>query len=80
MRLGLLLAALGYLVVGLSTSLGLAAVGMVIGGLGTFAFVPTLQAYLSTRLPFNKRARGLGTLDTPGRLGVVRSVPHGAAD
>ena len=63
MRLGLLLAALGYLVVGLSTSLGLAAVGMVIGGLGTFAFVPTLQAYLSTRLPFNKRARGLGTLE-----------------
>lgn len=63
MRLGLLLGALGYLVIGLSTNLWLAAVGMVIGGLGTFAFVPTLQAYLSTRLPFHKRARGLGTLE-----------------
>lgn len=63
MRLGLLLGALGYLVIGLSPNLWLAAVGMVIGGLGTFAFVPTLQAYLSTRLPFHKRARGLGTLE-----------------
>lgn len=63
MRLGLLLGALGYLVVGLSTNLWLAAVGMIIGGLGTFAFVPTLQAYLSARLPFNRRARGLGTLE-----------------
>lgn len=63
MRLGLLLGALGYLVVGLSNNLGLAAMGMVIGGLGTFAFVPTLQAYLSARLPFNRRARGLGTLE-----------------
>ncbi|MCA9954382.1 MAG: MFS transporter [Anaerolineales bacterium] len=63
MRLGLLLGAVGYLIIGLSTNLWLAAVGMVLGGLGTFAFVPTLQAYLSTRLPFNKRARGLGTLE-----------------
>ena len=63
MRLGLLLGAVGYLIIGLSTNLWLAAVGMVMGGLGTFAFVPTLQAYLSTRLPFNKRARGLGTLE-----------------
>ena len=63
MRLGLLLGTLGYLVVGLSNSLGLAALGMVLGGLGTFSFVPTLQAYLSARLPFNRRARGLGTLE-----------------
>jgi predicted MFS family arabinose efflux permease len=63
MRLGLLLGAVGYLIVGLSNSLGLAALGMVLGGLGTFSFVPTLQAYLSARLPFNRRARGLGTLE-----------------
>jgi predicted MFS family arabinose efflux permease len=63
MRLGLLLGALGYLLIGLSTNLWLAAVGMVLGGLGTFSFVPTLQAYLSLRLPINRRARGLGTLE-----------------
>jgi predicted MFS family arabinose efflux permease len=63
MRLGLLLGAIGYFIVGLSSSLGLAALGMVLGGLGTFSFVPTLQAYLSARLPFHRRARGLGTLE-----------------
>ena len=63
MRFGLLLAAVGYLIVGLSQTVWLAAVGMVLGGLGTFAFVPILQAYLSARLPFHRRARGLGTLE-----------------
>jgi predicted MFS family arabinose efflux permease len=63
MRFGLLLAAVGYLIVGLSSSVWLAAVGMVLGGLGTFAFVPILQAYLSAKLPFHRRARGLGTLE-----------------
>ena len=72
MRLGLLLGALGYLVVGLSNNLWLAALGMVLGGLGTFSFVPTLQAYLSARLPFNRRARGLGTLEYAWALsGIV---------
>jgi predicted MFS family arabinose efflux permease len=63
MRFGLLLASAGYLIVGLSSSVWLAAVGMVLGGLGTFAFVPILQAYLSAKLPFHRRARGLGTLE-----------------
>ena len=63
MRLGLFLGVIGYLLIGLSTNLWSAAVGMVLAGLGTFSFVPTLQAYLSIRLPFNRRARGLGMLE-----------------
>lgn len=72
MRFGLLLAAIGYLIVGLSSTLWLAAVGMVMGGLGTFAFAPILQAYLSARLPFHRRARGLGTVEYAWALaGIV---------
>lgn len=72
MRFGLLLAAVGYLIVGLSSSLWLVAVGMVLGGLGTFAFAPILQAYLSARLPFHRRARGLGTVEYAWALaGIV---------
>ena len=72
MRFGLLLAAIGYLIVGLSSSIWLAALGMVLGGLGTFSFVPILQAYLSAKLPFNRRARGLGTLEYAWALaGIV---------
>ena len=63
MRLGLLLGAVGYTIVASSSSMWLAAVGMVLGGLGTFSFVPTLQAYVSSRLPYYQRAKGLGILE-----------------
>ena len=72
MRLGLLLAALGYLVIAISNNLWLAAVGMILAGLGTFAFVPAIQAYLSSRLPYARRARGLGILEYAWALaGIV---------
>lgn len=63
MRLGLLLGAIGYAIVASSSSAWVAAVGMVFAGLGTFSFVPTLQAYVSTRLPYYQRAKGLGILE-----------------
>ncbi len=63
MRLGLLMAGLGYLGVGLSQTVWQAAVGMMLAGLGTFSFVPTLVAYLSSRLPYNRRGLGLGILE-----------------
>ncbi len=72
MRLGLLLGAVGYTIVASSSSLWLAAVGMVLGGLGTFSFVPTLQAYVSSRLPYQQRAKGLGILEYSWALsGIV---------
>ena len=63
LRLGLLLSAAGMLVVGVSPSAWPAARGMVIAGLGMAAFVPTLHAYLSARLPYSRRGRGLGMLE-----------------
>ena len=63
MRLSLLLAGLGFVVIGISRSVWLAAIGMILVGLGSFSFVPTLQAYLSSRLPYRQRARGLGILE-----------------
>ena len=63
MRLSLLLVGLGFLMVGVSRSVWLAAPGMALMGLGSFSFVPTLQAYLSNRLPYHQRARGLGILE-----------------
>lgn len=72
MRVGLLLAAVGYLLIGLSGSTAVLAAGMVVAGVGTFAFTPTLQAYLSNRLPYHRRARGLGVLEYAWALaGIV---------
>jgi MFS family permease len=63
LRLGLLVSAVGFLVIGLSPGLGLATVGMLLTGVGLAGFVPTLQAYLSARLPYAQRARGMGMVE-----------------
>ena len=63
LRMTLLLAAIGILIVGLSSQVWLAAVGMVIMGIGSFAFVPLLQAYLSNQLPYATRSRDLAIIE-----------------
>ena len=59
----LLLSAAGMFLIGASRSLWALVLGMILTGVGTSAFVPTLQAYLSARLPYNRRARGLGIVE-----------------
>ena len=63
LQLGLLLNALGLFLIGVSSGTTLALVGMIFAGLGMSTFVPTLHAYLSHRLPYNIRARGLGMIE-----------------
>ena len=62
-RIGLLITALSLFAFGLSSSVWLAAPAMMAMGIGIAAFVPTLQAYVSARLPYAKRARGLGMVE-----------------
>lgn len=62
-RIGLLITALSLFAFGLSSSIWLAAPAMMAMGIGIAAFVPTLQAYVSARLPYAKRARGLGMVE-----------------
>lgn len=72
MRLGLLLAALGTFAIGSGFGLASVILGMIISGLGLGAFIPTLQAYVSARLPFHQRARGIGILEYAWALaGIV---------
>lgn len=63
MRLGLALGGVGALLVGVSSSVSLATVGMILWGIGVASFVPNLQAYISARLPYSQRARGIGILE-----------------
>jgi predicted MFS family arabinose efflux permease len=71
MRMGLLLTVAGLLLVGASTRIEMAALGMVVMGLGLFSFVPNLQAYMSARLPYARRARGLGMLEYAWALASI---------
>jgi MFS family permease len=63
MQSGLIMTGAGLLWVGLSQSALMAAPGMILAGLGMACFLPNLQAYLSARLPYTRRARGLGMLE-----------------
>lgn len=63
LRLGLIVAGLGYLLIGFSNGLWLVVPGMVLAGLGSYVFVPTLHAYLSANLAYDRRARGLGFVE-----------------
>ncbi len=63
LRLGLLLTAAGVLLIGSSQQLWMVALGMVASGLGVSAFIPTLQAYVSARLPYEQRGRALGMVE-----------------
>lgn len=72
MRLALLCTILGLILVGSSHNLPIASLGMAVMGFGLAGFVPTLHAYLSTRLPYQVRARGLGMLEYAWALaGIV---------
>ncbi|HXF62132.1 MAG TPA: MFS transporter [Caldilineaceae bacterium] len=72
MRITLLAMAAGLLLMGASTHIALAALAMALMGLGMAGFVPTLIAYLSARLPYAERARGIGMLEYSWALtGIV---------
>ncbi len=72
MRIGLLLAAAGMFFVGSGAGLYTVVVGMMLTGIGLSAFVPTLQAYMSARLPYHQLARGIGILEYSWALaGIV---------
>ncbi len=59
----LVISGAGMVLIGASASLLTLTLGMLIVGVGTAAFVPSLQAYLSARLPYDRRARGLGVVE-----------------
>ncbi len=72
MRMALLILISGLLLVGSSQTIVVATIGFVLMGAGFSGFVPTFHAYLSTRLPYTMRARGLGMLEYSWALaGIV---------
>ncbi len=72
MSVALLLGAVGMAVFGSSFTLGQAALGMILMGIGFAGFVPTMQAYLGARLPIAQLARGMGMVEYSWALtGIV---------
>ncbi len=63
LQTSLFLTAAGLLTIGLGAGLWTILLGMFLMGAGFSGFIPTLQAYMSARLPYARRAQGLGMLE-----------------
>jgi predicted MFS family arabinose efflux permease len=78
MQFGLINAGIGMFIFGTSNSLWQAALGMLVIGIGSFAFVPALQAYMSAQLPYQIRARGMGIVEWGWALsGIIGAYTAG---
>lgn len=62
-RSALLMSAAGFLLLAMSSAPWMVVLAMILSGLGISAFVPNLQAFVSSRLPYPLRARGLGMIE-----------------
>ena len=74
-QVALLLAATGNLLIYFSQSLPVFVVGLFILGIGTSGVTPTLVAYMSHLLPFERRSRGLGMLEYTWALVGIMVLP-----
>ena len=62
-RAALLTSAAGFLLLALSSTPWMVVLAMMLTGLGMSAFVPNLQAFVGSRLPYRLLARGLGMIE-----------------
>ena len=75
MRLSLLLTAAGMFLLGSGAGVWSVIIGMIVSGAGLTGFLPTCQAYISARLPFAQRARGIGVLEYSWALAGIVGLP-----
>ena len=72
MQLSLILIGIGMILVGISKNVAVFSIAIIITGIGHAGYTPNLHAYLSTKLPYNKRARGIGIIEYSWALaGIV---------
>ena len=75
MRLSLLLSAAGMFLLGSGAGIWSVVAGMIVSGAGLTGFLPTCQAYISARLPFAQRARGIGVLEYSWAMAGIVGLP-----
>ena len=72
---GLIVLGFGMLVTGAASSLPLAAIGFILSGIGSVIFIPTLIAYVSDRVPYARRGRITGAIETTWAIAGMIGVP-----
>ncbi len=75
LRLEILTSMVGYLLLTLSSTPELRSAGVIIAGIATLAFIPTMVAWMSTRFPYKQRGRALGMLEYAWAVSGIAGVP-----
>lgn len=63
MQISLVITGAGLLIAGLSKNPLLFASGIILTGIGQTGFIPNIQAHVSSKLPYHRRAMGIGILE-----------------
>ncbi len=63
MQISLIISGAGLLIAGFSKNAGFFATGVIMTGLGQAGFTPNIHAHVSSKLPYEKRAMGIGILE-----------------
>jgi predicted MFS family arabinose efflux permease len=75
MSLALIILAIGLGIVGGTQGTFVPTIGFVLAGIGTAIYVPTLQAYISERVPYARRGRALGAIEMTWAISGMVGVP-----
>ena len=74
MQFSLALIGTGMILVGLSKNVVTFAIAIILTGIGHAGYTPNLHAYLSTKLPYEKRARGIGIIEYSWALAGIAGL------
>jgi predicted MFS family arabinose efflux permease len=74
MQISLFLSGLGMLLAGLSQNITLFSIAIILTGIGHAGYTPNMHAYLSSKLPYEKRARGIGIVEYSWALAGIAGL------
>lgn len=74
MQISLFLTGTGMVLAGISQNMVVFSLAIILTGIGHAGFTPNLHAYLSLKLPYNKRARGIGIIEYSWALAGIAGL------
>ena len=74
MQVNLAITGLAMIAAGLSRSIFVFALTVIVSGIGSSGYTPILHAYLSTKLPYKKRALGIGIVEYSWALAGIAGL------
>jgi predicted MFS family arabinose efflux permease len=74
MQISLFLSGSGMILAGISQNVIVFSISIILTGIGHVGYTPNLHAYLSSKLPYHKRARGIGVIEYSWALAGIAGL------